>query len=201
MLAAGVPDGRPVALVGQLARLLDDDVAWGRLIGEEAEVGPAARARLRGALPTIEAAASELAGLGVAASVQHDDFHGGNILVGPDGDRFFDWGDGIVAHPFGTLTATFNSIAHHTQRSQDDPVFPFLRDAYLEAWTDAAPRDDLLRAIALARDFGCIGRSLAWERALLGLEVEQMDGFGDSIAGWLVEFAGRLNGEAWAVIR
>ena len=201
MLAAGVPDGRPVSLVGELGRLLDDDVAWGRLTGDEAEAGPAARARLRAALPALEAAARELAGLGVAASVQHDDFHGGNILVGPDGDRFFDWGDGIVAHPFGTLTATFSSIAHHTQRSQDDPVFPMLRDAYLEAWTDAARRDDLLRAVALARDFGCVGRSLAWERALRDLEVDQMDGFGDSVAGWLVEFASRLDGDAWAATR
>jgi hypothetical protein len=198
MLVAGVPDGRPVRLTRQLARLLDDDVAWARLTGEEAESGPSARARLRAAMPAIESAARELAGLSVADTLQHDDFHGGNILVGPDGDRFFDWGDGIVAHPFGTLTATFNSIAHHTGRSHDDPVFEALRDAYLEAWIDAAPRADLLRAVALARDFGCIGRSLAWERSLLDLEVEEMDGFGDSIAGWLVEFAGRLDGPAWA---
>lgn len=201
LLAAGVPDGRPVALSEQLARLLDDDVAWSRLTGEDAEAGPAARARLRAAMPEIAATAGELAGLGVAATVQHDDFHGGNILVGPDGDRFFDWGDGIVAHPFGTLTATFNSIAHHTERSHDDPVFAVLRDAYLDAWADAAPRGDLLRAVALAGDFGCIGRSLAWERALTGLEVDEMDGFEDSIAGWLVEFATRLDGDVWAATR
>ena len=66
------------------------------------------------------------------AAIQHDDLHGGNILVGPDGDRFFDWGDAVVAHPFTTLTTTFNSIAHKTGRDLDDPVFSRLRDVYLE---------------------------------------------------------------------
>ena len=51
--------------------------------------------------------------------------------------------------------------------------------------------------MALARDFGCIGRALAWERALTGLDVDEMDGFGDSVAGWLVELAGRLDGPTW----
>ena len=198
MLAAGVPDGRPAQLPGELARLLGDDVAWGRLTPEEAEGGARARERLAASLPSIAAAAAELADLPIAPSIQHDDLHGGNILVGPDGDRFFDWGDGVVAHPFSTLTVTFNSIAHKTGRELGDPVFEPLRDAYLEAWEGVAPRDALLRAVAIARDFGCVGRALAWERALSGLEADEMDEFGDSVAGWLVEFAGRLDGETWA---
>ena len=78
-------------------------------------------------------------------TIQHDDFHGGNIVVGPDGDRFFDWGDAVIAHPFATLDVTFNSIAHRTGRDLGDPAFDRLRDAYLEAWTDVAPRDVLRR--------------------------------------------------------
>ena len=198
MLAAGTPDGRPATLPGELARLLDDDLAWSRLTPEEAEAGVAARASLRGAFGLIAAGTGELAGLGVAASIQHDDLHGGNIMVGPDGDRFFDWGDSVVAHPFATLNVTFNSIAHKTGQSLHDPAFDRLRDVYLEAWTGVAPRAALLRAVALARDLGCIGRSLAWERALGGLSVDEMDGFGDSVAGWLMELAERLDGQTWA---
>jgi hypothetical protein len=197
MLAAGAPDGRPTQLPGELARLLDDDVAWGRLTPQEGDDGARARERLRASLPSIAAAADELADLPIRASIQHDDLHGGNILVGPDGDRFFDWGDGVVAHPFSTLTVTFNSIAHKTGRELGDPVFERLRDTYLEAWEGVASRGHLLRAVALARDVGCIGRALAWERALSGLEVDEMDDFGDSVAGWLVEFAGRLDSETW----
>ena len=191
MLAAGTPDGRPAALPGDLARLLEDDVIWERLSAEEWDDGRRARDRLRGQLPELAATAADLAAIGVRASIQHDDLHGGNILVGPAGDRFFDWGDGVVAHPFSTLTVTFNSIAHKTGLAKDDAVFERLEDVYLEAWTDVAPRAELARAAEHARVFGCIGRSLAWERALAGLADDEMDGFGDSIAGWLIEFSDR----------
>ena len=140
----------------------------------------------------MTALADELAALGIAASVQHDDLHGGNVLVGPDGDRFFDWGDAVVAHPFGTLTVTFNSIAHKLELPPDDPAFTRLEAVYLAAWDGVASRADLQRAAAIARVLGCIGRALAWERSLSGLEDDEMDGFGDGVAGWLVEFAGRL---------
>jgi hypothetical protein len=198
MLAAGVPDGRPPALVPELELLLDDDLAWGRLTTEDAAEGRAARERLRDRIPAIAAAADELAGSGVAPTIQHDDLHGANIMVGPAGDRFFDWGDSVVGHPFATLNVTFNSIAAKTGREPDDPAFQRLRDGYLEAWTDVAPRPVLLRAAALARDFGCIHRALSWERAMLGLDAGDMDGFDDSVAGWLMEFASRLAGETWA---
>ncbi len=134
MLGAGTPDGRPAALPGELARLLDDDAWWERLTDEEREDGAAARRTLREQLPVVTAQADELDALGIAASVQHDDLHGGNVLVGPDGDRFFDWGDATVAHPFSTLTVTFNSIAHTLELQPDDAVFTRLEAVYLAAW-------------------------------------------------------------------
>jgi len=134
----------------------------------------------------------ELEAAGISASIQHDDLHGGNILVGPDGDRFFDWGDAVIAHPFSTLTTTFNSIAHHTGRALDDPVFDRLRDVYTDAWTDRLPAADLARVVALARALGCISKSLAWERNLTGLDTDEMDGNGDAVAGWLMEFDERF---------
>ena len=192
MLAAGVPDGRPSRLPGELARLLDDDVAWSRITDDERAAADAARRRLRGSLAAVDAAVAELEAAGIPASIQHDDLHGGNILVGPDGDRFFDWGDAVIAHPFSTLTTTFNSIAHHAGRALDDPVFDRLRDVYTEAWTDRLTAPELARAVALARALGCISKSLAWERNLTGLEPDEMDGNGDAVAGWLMEFDERF---------
>jgi hypothetical protein len=192
MLAAGVPDQRAQRLPRELARLLDDDQVWARVTPDERETGVAARARLRARLDDVEAAVAELDAAGVPATIQHDDLHGGNILVGPDGDLFFDWGDAAVAHPFSTLTTTFNSIAHHTGRGLDDPVFDRLRDVYAAAWSDRLPPDDLARVVALARVLGCIAKSLAWERALTGLEPDEMDGYGDAVAGWLIEFDERF---------
>jgi hypothetical protein len=99
-----------------------------------------------------------------------------------------------MAHPFATLTVTFNSISHKTGLPQDDPAFRRLENAYLAAWADAAPLATLQRQAKLARVFGCIGRSLSWERALAGLEEEDMEDSADAVAAWLIEFSDRLNG-------
>jgi hypothetical protein len=192
MLAAGVPDERPARLPDELERLLADDVAWERITADERVAADAARERLRMAVPAIRALAGELASAGVAATVEHGDFHGGNIVVGPEGDRFFDWGDAAVAHPFATLTTTFNSIAHKTHRRLDDPVLAKLQDAYLEAWTDVLPRAALNEVAAISRLLGCIDKALAWERSLIGLAPNETDGHDDAVAGWLVEFDERL---------
>ena len=197
MLAAGTPDGRPERLPDQLDRLLEDDVVWTRVTPADRAEADAARRRLRRAAGEIREAASELASSGVAASIQHDDLHGGNILVGPAGDRFFDWGDAVVANPFGTLTTTFNSIAHKTGLDLGDPAFVRLRDVYLDAWTDRLPRETLTEVTTLARDLACIGKSLSWERAFIGLAPDEMDEFGDAVAGWLVDFAERLDRPPW----
>ena len=198
MLAAGTPDVRPERLPDALERLLDADEWWALILPEEREAADAGRSRLRAFIGTIRAASRDLAMAGVADSIQHDDLHGNNILVGPAGDRIFDWGDAAVAHPFGTLTTTFNSIAHKTGLDLGDPAFVRLRDVYLEAWADVLPRPALAEISVVARDLACIGKALAWERAFIGLAPDEMGGFGDSVAGWLVELADRLDGPAWA---
>lgn len=193
MLVAGVPDERPERLAGELSRLVADDRIWSRVAVPERAASYAARARVRRAAGDVERLTATLAGTGVAASVQHNDFHGGNIVVRPDGERFFDWGDAVVAHPFGTLPGTLDSIARRTGRIAADPALGRLRDAYLEAWTDVAPRDDLTAALVAARALAPVGKALAWERALLDLEPSEMEGHAGAIAACLVAFAGVLD--------
>jgi hypothetical protein len=60
------------------------------------------------------------------------------------------------------------------------------------------PRPALAEISVVARDLACIGKALAWERSFIGLSPDEMGGFGDSVAGWLVELADRLDGPAWA---
>ena len=125
MLDAGTPDGRPGPLPSTSSRGCSTTIGSGdgSRRGRRAAAG-LARGGLRAARSRVTTTSpTELAATGVPASIQHDDLHGGNIVVGPDGDRFFDWGDGVIAHPFSTLTATFNSIAYHTGRTPDDPAF------------------------------------------------------------------------------
>ena len=146
MLAAGTPDGRPDRLPGEVARLLDDDRILGphhaRTAGRggrRARAAPGGRRALDEAIDRLETPGSPPRSSTTTCTAA-------TSSVGPSGDRFFDWGDAVVAHPFTTLTVTFNSIAHRTGRDLDDPDFDRLRDAYLEAWTDVASRAALTDA-------------------------------------------------------
>ena len=196
LLRIGVPDGRPDALQGTLMRLIDDDAIWARVVDAEVTVAREARAKLRGLGSWVAARAGELAGSGIEATIQHDDLQGGNVFAGPAGYRFFDWGDSVVAHPFGTLVTTLNSVAYRLDLDPDGPALYRLRDAYLEAWTDVLPRPALGELLEAALDLGRIGKAAAWDRALAGLDPPEMDGHGDAPAGWLMDFVERLDRRA-----
>src|SRR5690349_14288781 len=193
LLRLGVPDGRPQALRASVGTLVGEDLWW-QLVGpDERATSDAARGRLRAAGERIAARARELAGSGIAPTIQHDDLHGGNVFAGPAGIRFFDWGDSVIAHPFGTLLATLNSIAHRLGTTSDDARLDRLRDAYLEAWSDVLPRAALLETLALALRLARIGKAAAWARALDGSDPSGMEGHGDAPALWLTEFAELLD--------
>lgn len=189
----GVPDGRPDRVVGTLSGLVDDQVVWARADAEDRGAAREARRRLPGLMPLVARLADELAGSGIPPSIQHDDLHGGNVLVGPAGDRIFDWGDAAVQHPFTTLTTTMNSIEYATGLDQHGRELLRLRDQYLEAWSDIAPLSALVAAAEAARVLGAVSRAAAWERSFLGLADHELDGHGGSTAAWLAELVERLD--------
>ncbi len=193
MLALGVPDGRPASLPETLQRLLATD-SWWELVGpDDRAASDGARERLRGLGAWVAARARALDESGIAATIQHDDLHGGNVFVGPAGIRFFDWGDSVVAHPFASMVTTLNSVAYRLGIEADAPPLARLRDAYLDAWTDVLPRAALAEVLAIALDLGRIGKSAAWARALDGLDPSDMDGHGDAPALWLLDLVERLD--------
>jgi len=192
LVAAGVPDERPERLEGILDGLVGADTIWAGLDADEIEQAAVAREVLRRRRDDIAALAADLASSGIRPSIEHGDLHGDNILVGPDGVRFYDWGDATVAHPFGTLTTTLSSIAHHTGVERDGAELARLRDAYTEAWTDVLPRSALVEVASLATDLGHIGKSSAWARAIDGVEPAAIGEYGGGAGGWLIDFADRL---------
>jgi hypothetical protein len=164
MLAFGTPDFRLVRLVPALARVLDDDSVLG--LGHPDGLTFEDRARLRALLPTIEERCRELAALGVPETVQHDDLHDGNVLIGRERRVVFDWGDACVTHPFLSLTVALRAAAHTAKREEDAPEILALRDAYLEPWTDLAPLARLREHADLARRIGNVTRALTWYRVV-----------------------------------
>lgn len=183
LVELGVPDLRPGSMPGLFARLVDEPVAG---------LAESDRGRLRALLPDYSRWCAELASSGIAPSLQHDDLHDGNVFSGPAGDgaadrdRIFDWGDAVVAHPFGTLLATLRSIASR-DATLGRSELTRLRDAYLEPWTTDQPRPALNETVRTALRVGAVGRAFAWERALSGVPPEAHGDYAGAVGEWLLE--------------
>ncbi len=185
LLELGVPDLRPVRLPALLAGLLADDAAM--LRGDADGLSAPAEERLRRRQPEFARCCTELTRLGVAPTLQHDDFHDANVFVRAGEYVFFDWGDAGVAHPFSTLLVVVRGVADRFGVRPEGPEVRRLRDAYLEPWTAAFDRGTLLTACRLAVRVAPVGRALAWQRALAGLPAAALDGYAAAVPGWLAE--------------
>ncbi|GAA4809231.1 phosphotransferase [Actinomycetospora chlora] len=134
--AMAVPDATPPALPARYAEAV-------AIIG-----GPPRHADV------IAGWAAQLDGT-VPSSVDHQDLHTGNI--GVDG-RFPDWGDAVLAHPFASLLVALGSL----RRAGADTTRP--RDAYLDVFTDLAPRHELEPLAETACRAAVVARALTWTR-------------------------------------
>lgn len=183
LVELGVPDLRPGAMPGLFARLVEEPGAG---------LAESDRGRLRALLPDYAGWCAELASSGIPASLQHDDLHDGNVFSEPardgaaGGDRIFDWGDAVVAHPFGTLLATLRSIASR-DATLDRSELLRLRDAYLEPWTADQPRGSLNETVQIALRVGAVSRAFAWERALSGVPPGAHGDYAGAVGEWLLE--------------
>jgi aminoglycoside phosphotransferase (APT) family kinase protein len=148
LLAAGAPDRR-VASIPRLFR---------ELVEAEAPALDADDLHgLRELARRVDEACAVLSSIGVPESIQHDDFHDGNVFVDAGNYRFLDWGDCCVSHPFATLRIPFEGIVEDTNWS-----LAGLRDAYLEPFTGLATRSELLQAYNHAWLVAGVTRALKW---------------------------------------
>jgi aminoglycoside/choline kinase family phosphotransferase len=170
LLAAGVPDERLAVLAEHLERLLDDTEAL--LVGRPEGLTADEHARLRAFLPEITWACDHLISYGIPETLQHDDFHDGNVFVRDGRYLFFDWGDSCVSHPFHTLVVTMRAIAHRLELPPGGPDLRRLLDAYLEPFSPYGSPTELRAAANLAHRTGTAARSVAWHRFLSCREPE-----------------------------
>lgn len=176
-VALGVPDLRPDRLAGELERLLT-----------RAAVHDDLRRAVAAAAPAFADDAALLAAGPIAATVQHDDLHDGNVVVDPAGAaRALDWGDSSVGHPFGVLHVTLGALERSAGLGSADRER--LRDAYLEAWTDLAGVADLRQLAGAAERVQPLARALAWERGLRTADDAERAPWGDPIGVWLAVLA------------
>ena len=176
MLALGVSDMRPAALPARF----DEAVAAVRGYGADEEQ----LARVVAMRPTVVAWCERLTASPVLASLDHNDLHPWNFLGDARAPRFYDWGDGVLAHPFASMLALGFVRMEEGDRRR-------LRDAYLEAFADLAPHAALVEDLELACRAGKIARTLTWDRAIRSargadeVDEEWLDGPGTSLLSLL----------------
>ncbi|MFB7013541.1 MULTISPECIES: aminoglycoside phosphotransferase family protein [unclassified Streptomyces] len=171
----GVPNARLTVLPDVFDKIVDENTV----------LGLTDRRALHELRPRLVDWCAELAGVGIADSLDHSDLHDGQLFA-PEPGRFtfFDWGDAAVSHPFCSLLVP----ARRACERYGPQVLPRLRDAYLEPWTRAGlTTAELRRAVSLAWRLGAIGRACSWGRLFPGTS-DSVSAAGDAeSAGWLRE--------------
>jgi hypothetical protein len=186
LLALGASDHRLATLADQLALMLDDDEAI--RIGPPEGLSDDEVDRLRALVPGVAAQSAELASYGISDTIDHGDFHDGNVFIGGGRLTLADWGDCCITHPFFTLGITLRSAAHFAGMADDTPPILAMRDAYLEPWEPVAPGADLVRAFKIAYQLSHISSARNWHELVVRLTGEQRAQEADSVPYKLRQF-------------
>ena len=167
ILALGIPDHRLVTLPALYEQLLADEDSL--MIGQEKGLTSAEFQQLRDLTPRFNQICTDLSAFGIPASLNHGDFHDGNILLKNGRMTFFDWGDASLTHPFVSLRTFFVSMEIALNLDDYAPPTSGMTDlllTYLEKWEIFAPKDELLKAYQLSRPVASIAKTLAWHQTI-----------------------------------
>jgi hypothetical protein len=170
LLALGVPDWRLARLPGLFTQLLEDTESF-RIDQPDGLTADDFR-RVQGLPGRFAEICNDLAAFGIPESVNHGDFHDGNVLVKDGRITLFDWGDGNITHPFVTLRTFFVSIeiALELDDYSFTPEMQVLLQRYLKPWRRFASEADLLAAFPLSRCAATIVKALSWHQTVSRLE-------------------------------
>ena len=170
ILALGIPDRRPAMLPALFAKLLADEEIL--MIGQEKGLTSDEFQQVQNLTSRFEQICADLSALGIPESLNHGDFHDGNVLLKNGRITFFDWGDASVTHPFVSLRTFFVSI--EISLKLDDyaftPEMSGLLDRYLEPWQKFASKEALLSAYRFSKPVASIVSALGWYRTISTLE-------------------------------
>ncbi len=171
ILALGIPDHRLTALPALYTELLADEVSL--MIGQEKGLTSSEFQQLQNLMPRFNQICVDLAAFGIPESLNHGDFHDGNVLLRNGRITFFDWGDASVTHPFVSLRTFFVSMEIALKLDDWAPPTPemtSLLHCYLERWERFVSKERLLTAYNLSRPAASIVKALAWHQGISRME-------------------------------
>lgn len=188
ILALGLSDHRLALLPSLYAQLLADEESL--MVGLEKGLTPVEFQQLQDLTPRFERICADLASFGIPDSLDHGDFHDGNVLLKNGRITFFDWGDASVTHPFVSLRTFFVSIeiALELDEYSFTPEMAELLERYLEAWQKFASHAALLNAYRLSKPVASIVKTLTWRRTISRLSGPLRDEYAWIVPEVLREF-------------
>lgn len=166
LLELGVSDMRPEIMPSRFDEAVDVVRSY-----VERRADPAERAQLDKVVAmreTVVRWCERLARSAVRPSLDHNDLHAWNILGDGRDVRFYDWGDGVLAHPFSSMLALGWVRMTDSDRTR-------LRDEYLGAFGDLASHDALVEDLELACRVGKIARALTWHRSVSAFSPDEVE--------------------------
>ncbi len=168
MLAAGFLDRRLEVLAKQIDPLFDYVSSTGRTA--RGALTPTELDTLTRHAAHLREMCARLAAHRVPATLEHGDFHTGNVVLAEGRLVIFDWSDGCVAHPFFALLPflTFRPLP-----GGPDARARLIR-AYLQAWTDYEPMPRLEEAFALSQTLAALHQAVSYYRILTSVESEAL---------------------------
>ncbi|MBV7327998.1 phosphotransferase [Chloroflexi bacterium TSY] len=188
LLALGMLDRRLSRLPVLYENLLDNQEAL--MIGHPGGLTPEEYQELKMLAPRIGTMCQELARVGIPETLHHDDFHDANIFVKEGRVTFADWAESGIGHPFFTLVVMLRSTAYQLSWNEDAPELAYLRDAYLEPFTQFDTRQNLVTASRSAHRLGMFCRTLTWHHVVSSLDEPERSEYAEAVPGWLQEFLG-----------
>lgn len=171
ILALGIPDHRLAALPALYSQLLADTPSL--MIDQEKGLTSAEFQQLQNLSRRFEQICADLAAYGIPESVNHGDFHDGNVLLKNGRVTFFDWGDADVTHPFVSLRTWFVSMEIALQLDDYAPPTPemiALLHRYVATFERFGNQEHLLAAYHLSRPVASIVKTLAWHQGISRME-------------------------------
>lgn len=170
LLDIGVPDYRLHKLPGLLTEILKDDEIL--LIDKEKGLTSSELQQLREIIPHFELVCKKLTAFGIPESLNHGDFHDGNVLVQNGNISLIDWGDASISHPFVSLRTLFVSIeiALDLEDYSFTPEMNSLLENYLQAWASYAPINELKNAYQISKPVASVVKALNWNMTVSPLK-------------------------------
>jgi hypothetical protein len=118
--------------------------------------------------PTFAAWCKELTASPLTATLDHNDLHPWNVLgLGPgkfdQGTAiFYDWGDSVVAHPFGSTLEPISRVCRLAGLGADHADVRRMRDAYLEVFDHILTRHESVTVVETAWCVAKAARPIIW---------------------------------------